>query len=492
MSLRNASYNDIKDLFDRLKELEDHKLHNALDYVDFTKYVEQTEVIDHILKRVNEHIGPKFTVAFGGNQSGKSEAGAIACAKIFDVPDTRILCATIETKLSINVQQRKLHQYLRDSNIQYGSYNAVRGWKNNVIVGRNRSKILFKTYAQGFESFQGDEYDLVWLDEECSWDIFQEVIMRTVKRDGGILLTFTSLQGFTRLVNFLWDTNNSEVWSTVLDLYMNPYILKSSKDSILRSIDPDEVESRIHGRPHLKEGLIYKEFKEINKIDRFDYMTLAKGDTSRYQIHEGIDPHERTPHHWAKFMYDRNKNILYVVEELKAPIESMIIRDFCKLIKMKRNKFAPQYCQIDTSSMKPDVINVHRDEDQENVHTARMEFYNHGINTILCTKDNALGIDSVKRRLKVIKDKDGNVRGNPTLYVFNDLKGVIHEFGRYSWDSYSSDKLKERKEIMNKPLKKDDHFMDIIKYECLKLKIDYGLEDPTYTQEQTLYDKMGY
>ena len=440
--------------------------------------MQQTKAIDMAVDRAVRKVGPKIIVIFGGNRSGKSESGGIITARVLDeMPTAKVLLATIETKLSVNVQQKKLAQYIRKSGIMYGSYDEVRGWKNNVIVGKGGYQVQIKTYAQGREAFQGDFYDLIWLDEECDWSIFQECIMRTVETNGALLLTFTSLMGFTRLVNFLWSSNNPEVWSTVLDLFLNPYIAKEDKDIIMSTIDPDEIESRIHGKPHMKQGLVYKEFTDIHKIPRFDYAQLVVNNPKRYEIHEGIDPHERTPHAWLRFLYDKHQDIVYVVEELKAPRESMIIRDFSSLIKAHRIRVIggfvePTWTQIDTSSMRPDVISVHADEEQENIQTVRLEFFRCGIQTVLVSKDNAMGISAVKERMKVVKTISNEVKRKPLFYVFDDLKGVQWEFTRYSWDTYVNDKASERNEQINNPQKKDDHYMDLIKYECIKLKLD--------------------
>ena len=78
----------------------------------------------------------------------------------------------------------------------------------------------------------------------------------------------------------------------------------------------NEVDSRIYGKPHLKEGLIYKEFsKSLHVIEPFDHVSLAQKNPKRFILTEGIDP----PHHWIRFLYDKQENILYVCDELKAP-----------------------------------------------------------------------------------------------------------------------------------------------------------------------------
>jgi hypothetical protein len=311
-----------------------------------------------------------------------------------------------------------------------------------------------------------------------------------------MLLTFTTLQGFTKLVNKLWESDDKTVKTTILKAKDNPFLTEEAKEQLLNSIDIDDLESRWEGKPHIKQGLIYKEFNEVHKIDDFDYISLVINNPNRYEFHEGIDPHERTPHHWIRFLFDKQKDIIYIVDEIKAPYEAMLISDFSRLIKEKRfynNKKSlnPVFCQIDTSSMKPDIITKHNQEDQEDVYTVRLEFLKNGIETILCTKDNAVGIGEVKKRLKIVKNFNKEIKKYPSLYIFKSCKGVIWEFSRYSWDSYIQTNALERNELLNRPLKKDDHFMDIIKYECIKMKINID-KDKNNEPEQDKYYGIGY
>jgi len=466
---------------------------NRLDYMDWCAYPEQNEIREAVLTSIYLKTGKSIYVIFGGNRSGKTESGAGIVGEIFKRAEPkRIWCGTI-SDLSIKVQQKKLSTLIRKQDLEYGEYNEIRGWKNGIIVGKNKSTCHFKTYEQGSGSYQGDKIDLIWLDEEPPWDIFQECIARVTDTGGIILFTFTSLSGFTRLVNFLWDSNSEDVSSTVLTLDMNPFIATERKAAFKRKVDADEYESRIEGRPHMKEGLIYKEFSQkLHRIPRFNYQLNARNDPLNWLILEGIDPHPRVPHHWLRFAYHINTDTLYVVDELKAPKESLYIGDFAKMIHIKRNKIVPLYTQIDTSSMIPDVINKATGEEQEEVHTIRREFYKAGIECVLVTKDNALGIGEVKRRLKVVKTLDGTIKRKPKLYFFDDLAGINWEIVRYSWDSYASARISERNETLNRPKKKNDHFMDIIKYQCIKLLLDYRPIDYEEAGHVELFSGMGY
>lgn len=494
--LNTLNFEQLKIIADALQPAATDFKNNRLDWMRWDEYSQQNEIRKDIVLRVKTKLGFSIFVVFGGNRSGKTELGAGVVAEIFGTMwQKRIWCATL-SDISIKVQQRKLNSLIRKKDIRYGDFNDVRGWKNNIITSRTNSYINFKTYEQGRVSFQGDDLDVIWLDEECPWDIFQECIARITDRNGILLLTFTALMGFTRLVNFLWGTDNPDVKTTILTIQMNPFIGKAEKERFMRLVDPDEYESRIEGKPHLKQGLIYKEFSQLHQIDDFDALNQAILNPDEWKISEGIDPHERTPHHWIRFAYHIPKDRLYVIDCLKAPQESMLIKDFSRMLNAKRvfsprKKFEIEYCQIDTSSMKPDVIvKQNENDEQENVCTIRTEFFKHGINTVLVQKDNALGINLVKGRLKFDKNIEGKIIRAPKLFVFKSCVGVIAEFMRYSWDSYVSASRSERKEQLNSPLKKDDHYMDIIKYECIKRNT--GRVETIDTVYEEIYEGTGY
>jgi phage terminase large subunit-like protein len=479
--------------------LKEYREDNMIDFMDFKLYEKQHEIRQKALDRILTGKGiKKIFVIFGGNRSGKSETGASIIAECMDRKQKlQIMCATVDYKTSVEVQQKKLNKLVRKSAIEYGTYSPVRGYTNDTIITNNRSKCIFRTYQQGREAIQGMDLDVIWWDEEGPWDYFQECLARLTDRNGVFLLTFTSLSGFTRLVNFLWESDNELIESTVLSILDNPFISELAKKNYLLTVDQDEIDSRIYGKPKLKEGLIYKEFAEVHRVEPFDHLKLVRNEPRRYELHEGIDPHPRTPHHWLRFLYDRQTDSIYVCDEIKAPVESMVIADFCRLIKTARGKnkmgeIKPFYCQIDTSSNVPDVIHAHPDEDREDAHTVRLEFSKCGIDTILCTKDNSIGLGEVKKRLKVVKNKDGVIKRMPKLYIFKTCKGVLWEFSRYSWDSYATDKMTEKNEMLNRPKKKNDHFMDIIKYECIKIKHDHGRDDEFIDNHEHVYNEMGY
>ena len=62
------------------------------------------------------------------------------------------------------------------------------------------SSIGLKSYEQGRGSFEGTEQDIIWLDEEPPIEIYEECGIRLMTRRGHLLLTFTLMEGMSKVV----------------------------------------------------------------------------------------------------------------------------------------------------------------------------------------------------------------------------------------------------------------------------------------------------
>jgi phage terminase large subunit-like protein len=67
------------------------------------------------------------------------------------------------------------------------------------------SELTLKNYEQGRTSFQGTARHVIWLDEECSMDIYAECLLRTMTVDGVVMCTFTPLLGLSEVVRYFLD-----------------------------------------------------------------------------------------------------------------------------------------------------------------------------------------------------------------------------------------------------------------------------------------------
>lgn len=72
------------------------------------------------------------------------------------------------------------------------------------------STLVFRSYDQRREAFQGDEQDVIWLDEEPPMAIYGECLIRTMTTNGVVMVTFTPLNGWSEVVKAFLETPEIE------------------------------------------------------------------------------------------------------------------------------------------------------------------------------------------------------------------------------------------------------------------------------------------
>lgn len=131
-------------------------------------------------------------------------------------------------------------------------------------ISGDNSQLTFKSYDQRRESFQGTEQDVIWLDEEAPEDIYTECLMRTMTNNGMMMLTFTPLQGLTKVVQSFLEGGavdrpiDSESKAVVTAGWDDaPHLSEAAKQDLLASIPPFQRDARTKGIPQLGSGAIY-------------------------------------------------------------------------------------------------------------------------------------------------------------------------------------------------------------------------------------------
>ena len=147
------------------------------------------------------------------------------------------------------------------------------------------SRLDFKSYEQGRDTFQGTKKQVIWLDEEpTDHGIFTECLTRTASADrdnksGIIYCTFTPLFGLSDVVlSFLPDGRiiTGEVESNPAKYVVNltwadvPHLTDEWKEQALASYSPHEREARSKGIPSLGAGAIYPYSEDDVVVEPFE------------------------------------------------------------------------------------------------------------------------------------------------------------------------------------------------------------------------------
>jgi phage terminase large subunit-like protein len=298
----------------------------------------------------------KIQLLCGGNRSGKTE---IAVAKVLkqclENPKQRWWVVGCTFQDSIAIQQSKFWSLLPKNKIKYGRYDQINGFTNRKLLLTNGSLIIFKSYDQQRESFQGDQVDGVLFDEECPYDIFQECKMRLIDRDGEMLISMTSLKGVTELIENLYEDSDiveseyakfvdeelpliSEkdgikiffLWTT-----KNPYIPQDRVEQEIKLMTRQEIKCRIYGLPINMTGRIYVMMNKHVHVTSIEEMPEGA-----YTIYNILDPHDRKP--WAiGWIAVHSTGSAYVIDEYpNKPFTEMTYddktyEDYAAIIKNK-------------------------------------------------------------------------------------------------------------------------------------------------------------
>lgn len=130
-------------------------------------------------------------------------------------------------------------------------------------VSGGESRVIFKSYDQKRESFQGTEQDIIWLDEEPPLDVYTECVLRTMTTNGLVILTFTPMMGMSETVMAFFpngevqqrEEGNKYVCTATWDDV--PHLDPVTKEELWNSIPPFQRDARSKGIPQLGSGAIY-------------------------------------------------------------------------------------------------------------------------------------------------------------------------------------------------------------------------------------------
>ena len=121
----------------------------------------------------------------------------------------------------------------------------------------NGSSLVFKSYEQGREKFQGVGKRLIWFDEEPPQDIWEEAFVRV---EAGtpldIVLTMTPINGMTYIYDTVYLADNPDIFVITAGWKDNPWLEKEQIARMSRGLSDATLEVRKEGRFVRKTGLV--------------------------------------------------------------------------------------------------------------------------------------------------------------------------------------------------------------------------------------------
>tara|TARA_R110000868_G_scaffold98131_1_gene270044 strand:- start:167 stop:1534 length:1368 start_codon:yes stop_codon:yes gene_type:complete len=248
-----------------------------------------------------------------------------------NIPNAEIRCYHVNEKRSVDDQQKMVWDALPDfiknlptkkgvnHSIQYSQKN---GFTDNVCIlppipGAKRGGAIYfgnyRQYQQDAQVAEGFKAHVVWADEECPQTFFETLQYRVIDFHGRIILTFTTLTGWTPLIqDILGKTvtlkrrmapllgrelptiQESRSRSNTAIFYFwtedNKFIDTTDFVKTMRGRPKDEVLSRAYGIPTKSITTVFPGFnKEVNVIshDKLPWIKNPEYQTTRFMA---VDP----------------------------------------------------------------------------------------------------------------------------------------------------------------------------------------------------------
>jgi len=409
----------------------------------------------------------KGKMLMGGNRSGKTVGGAVLAVcymtgehTLHDengeefhldyVPSapTRGRIVGVDFNLGINqIIIPEIKRWLPSKYLIGNSWDQSYSKTDRILTLANGSTCEFMSYEQDREKFQGTSRDWTWFDEEPPNEIFKECLVRLIDADGAWWLTMTPLIEMSWTYDTLYEpalAGDISVEVIEVETFENPYIKKESYDRLTEIISEEEKKTRSTGVYISHTGLVYGEvFSPTNNV----CPDILK--SSRWNILRDTWFHFQMMDHgfnnptailFGAYNYD-GKIIIY--DEIY--INKKIIKELASMWLVRQLELG-----IKTEYIIGDPALAQTDPHQGVSRQA--QFAEHGILI-------GLGNNSVDSGITYVQ----NMFREQQLIITTRCKDTLKEIRKYRWDRHLT-KIRDRRNLKEEPVKKDDHACDALRY----------------------------
>lgn len=318
-------------------------------------------------------------------------------------------------------------------------------------VNGRKSSLTCKSADSGREKMQSASVDLVWIDEECDIEVFDELYQRTVDCAGKILLTLTPLSdvgsGARRPwvydLHKEWKQGRKDVVFIKLSALDNPFIPEDEKVKLKQKwAGHPEERARLYGDFIQRSGLVYPMWNRdkhcIKKINLpYDWRRIVSIDPAATGVTAAV---------WACISPKGDVYIYRVYYE-----RDQIVSDHAKNI-LARNGGD----KIDTWIIDP-FWGVARNAE---THKQGYQLYREsGCPVRLAPRAEDYGRDTMGEYLAASCDPSSR---HPKLFFVGDVHEFVDEIEQYTWDTYGKGAMKGMSK--DKPVKRNDHSLNAVQY----------------------------
>lgn len=332
----------------------------------------------------------------------------------------------------------------------------------------NGSTIEFRSYDQEIQKFAGTSRHFVHFDEEPPEAIFDECLARLVDVKGIWFISMTPLidQSWTedRLYTPGISGENSNIGVFEIPTSRNAYVEDEEMEILYQGMDEDKKAARQAGEYGTYKRSVYKDYILPTTIIDPIVGTPAFEELKKpgYLHFIGLDHGLANPTACLFGCVDTNENIIIYKEYYE---KNQLIREHAAAIHkiLAELGVKPAYGVIDPST---------KNRNPETGHSVQSVYSELGLSFSLANNDLSLGIERVTNRIKL-----------NLLHITRDCTKTRWELNRYRWAKFVSQKTAQNNNQKEKPIPKDDHALDALRYICVSRpaigrEVDIKLKNP--------------
>ncbi|MBH1979956.1 hypothetical protein I8H89_00370 [Candidatus Saccharibacteria bacterium] len=312
MNLKQLSRQEKIELLELMEEKARRRRQDPL------KYLEQ-----HNKQKEASASEKAIRVLFWGNRVGKTEWGGQEASMYAAVqhpfkalkPPYEIWSACPSYDVQEHTTQQKLLRYIPPKSIEKIVY--LRDKIIKKIELKHGITILFKSYEQGREKFQGAGVRLIWFDEEPPKDIWDESFVRIeAGQQLDVIMTMTPIKGMTWVYDRIYkDTSNPDLFVSTAGWKDNPWLLPEQLAQLSRGLSQESLAVRRDGKFVKRVGLV------CNWWDRSKHMRHYDNLPRSWTWFEVLDGGWSDPACWLLVGIDHDDNI-HVVDGYRRKYQS--------------------------------------------------------------------------------------------------------------------------------------------------------------------------
>ncbi len=415
----------------------------------------------------------RIRLLLGGNRSGKTIWGAHECSRFmhkehpvieFDAQPMGIWVCTESYDVHRDVLQPMLKKYLEPKRILDQAFIKAGCWSwiKYLAVDGTITEVSFKSYDAGRDKFQGAGKQLIWFDEECPYDIWEECVVRVeAGRKLRIILTMTPVNGMTWVYDHLYlNTANDDIGVMTVTWDDNVFLSLEEKAEMARGLTDQALQVRREGKFIRMTGLVCPWFARDVHVKPLQF-------NPGWTLYRAIDFGFSNPTCciWIGVDYDDN---WYVYDGIyQTQLTTPQLRD---AINRKDAKRYITNCWAD-SAQQSDI----------------QELVDAGIGVIGVEKESGSKESWDEYRARILNEH-GRIQGNgkPKIYISSNLTVHDEKLGReVNWAVSEIEKLRWADKITDgvqdfKPRwgPQPNHFIDALSYFAHEYRKEHKFSDP--------------